>query len=50
MHVATREAETKTDLDIGEFLRINKALRGFKGKIVNNLAKLSELYKQLARD
>ena len=33
-----------------EFLGIDKALRSFKGEIVNNLAKLSELDRQLDRD
>ena len=50
VHVVTREAATNTDLDMREFLWIDKALRHFKGKIVNNLAKLSELDKQLNRD
>ena len=50
VHVATREAATNTDLDMQEFLGIDKALRSFKGEIVNNLAKLSELDKQLDRD
>ena len=50
VHVATREAATNTNLDMREFLGIDKALRSFKGEIVNNLAKLSELDKQLDRD
>ena len=50
VHVLTREAATNTELDMREFLGIDKALRSFKGKIVNNLAKLSEVDKQLNRD
>ena len=33
VHVATREAATNTDLDMREFLGIDKALRRFKGKL-----------------
>ena len=50
VHVATREASTNTDLDIRDIFRIDKALRNVQGEIVNNLAKLSELDKQLDRD
>ena len=50
VHVATREAATNTDLDMQEFLGIDKALRRVQGEIINNTAKLSELDKQLDRD
>ena len=50
VHVATREAATNTDLDMQEFLGIDKALRRVQGEIINNTAKLSELDKQLACD
>ena len=50
VHVATREVATNTDLDMQEFLGIDKALRRVQGEIINNAAKLSELDKQLARD
>ena len=50
VHVATREAATNTDLDMQEFIGIDKTLTLFKGQIVNNLAKLSELDKQLDCD
>ena len=50
VHIATREAATNTDLDMREFLRIDKALRRVQGEIINNTAKLSELDKQLDRD
>ena len=48
MHVATKEAATNTDLDMEEFLGIDKALRRVQGEIINNTAKLSELDKQLS--
>ena len=50
VHVATREAATNTDLDMREFLGIDKALRRVQGEIINNTSKLSELDKTLARD
>ena len=50
VHVATREATTNTDLDMREFLGIDKALRRVQGEIINNTAKLFELDKQLDRD
>ena len=50
VHIATREAATNTDLDMREFLGIDKALRRVQGEIINNTAKLSELDKKLARD
>ena len=37
VHVATREAATNTDLDMREFLGIDKALRRVQGEIMNNL-------------
>ena len=50
VHVATREAATNTNLDMREFLGIDKDLRRVQGEIFNNAAKLSELDKQLALD
>ena len=50
VHIATREASTNTDLDMREFLGIDKALRRVQGEIINNTSKLSELDKKLARD
>ena len=50
VHVATRESATNTDIDMREFLGIDKALRRVQGEIINNTAKLSELDKKLARD
>ena len=47
VHLATKEAVTNTDLDMREFLGIDKALRRFKSAVVNNLAKVLELDKQL---
>ena len=46
VHVATREAATNTDLDMKEFLGIDKALKHIQGEITNNAAKLSVLDNQ----
>ena len=37
IHVKTREASQKTDLDMREFLGINKALQSIEGELLNNL-------------
>ena len=51
VHIATREAATNTDLDMREFLGIDKALRRVTGRDYQQYCtKLSELDKQLARD
>ena len=50
VHIATREAATNTDIDMKEFLGIDKALRRVQGEIINNTAKLSEIDKELASD
>ena len=50
VHIATREAATNTDLDMREFLGIDKALRRVKGEIINNAPKVNELDKQLDHD
>ena len=58
IHVKTREASQNTDLDMREFLGIDKALQGIKCEILNNTSKLTEnnkriqgqINKQLYRD
>ena len=51
VHVAQQGKQQPTlILTCENFSRIDKALRSFKGEIVNNLAKLSEVDKQLNRD
>ena len=48
VHVVKREAATNTDLNMREFLGIDKALRRFQDEITNNACSwLSELDKQL---
>ena len=41
IHVKTREASQDNDLDMREFLGIDKALQSIHGELVNNTSKLS---------
>ena len=50
IHIKTREASQNTDLDMREFLGIDKALQSINGELRNNTAKLSELDKRIKRD
>ena len=40
IHIKTREASQNTDLDLQEFLGIDKALQSIQGELVNNTSKL----------
>ena len=50
IHVKTREASQNTDLDMREFLGIDKALQGIQGERLNNTSKLTEISKRMVRD
>ena len=50
IHVETREASRNTDLDMREFLGINKALQSIQGELLNNTSKLTEIDKSIKRD
>ena len=50
IHVKTREASQNTDLDMQEFLVINKALQSIQSKLLNNTSKLTEINKRIKRD
>ena len=43
LHIVTRQASTNTDLDMREFLGIDKALQRIQGELTNNVSKLSEI-------
>ena len=45
IHVQTREASQNTDLDMREFLGIDKALQRIHGELLNNTSKLTEINK-----
>ena len=50
IHVKTRETSQKTDLDMREFLGIDKALQSIQGEFLNNTSKLTEINKRMDRD
>ena len=50
IHAKTREASQNTDLDMREFLGINKALQNIQGELLNNTSKLTEIDKRIKRD
>ena len=50
IHVKTREASQNTDLDMREFLGIDKTLQGIPGELLNNTSKLTEINKRIQRD
>ena len=47
IHVKTREASQNTDLDMREFLGIDKALQSIQGELLNNTSKLTEINKSI---
>ena len=49
VHVKKREALQNTDLDMREFLGIDKALQSIQGELLNNTSKLTD-YKRIKRD
>ena len=50
IHVKTREASQNIDLDMREFLGIDKALQNTQDEIVKNTSKLIEIDKHIKRD
>ena len=50
IHIKTREASQNTDLDMREFLGIDKALQSIQGELANNTSKLTEIDKRIKRD
>ena len=50
IHFKTREASQNTDLDMREFLGIDKALRSIQGELLNNTSTLTEINKRKKRD
>ena len=43
IHVKTREASQNTDLDMQEFLGIDKALKSIEDELLNNTSKLTKI-------
>ena len=50
IHIKTREASQNTDLDMREFLAIDKVLQSIQGELLNNTTKLTEINKHIERD
>ena len=50
IHIKTREASQTTNLDMREFLGIDKALQSIQGELLNNTSKLTEINKNIKRD
>ena len=50
IHVKTRDASQNTDLDMREFLAIDKALQSIQGELLHNASKLTEIDKHIKRD
>ena len=50
IHVKTRKASQNTDLDMREFLGIDKTLQSIQGELLNNTSKLTEINKRIKRD
>ena len=50
IHLKTREASQNTELDMRQFLVIDKALKSMQGELVNSTSKLTEIDKRIQRD
>ena len=50
IHVKTREASQNTDLDMREFLRVDKSLQSIQGELLNNTSKLTDINKRVEID
>ena len=50
IHVKTREASQNTNLDMREFLGIDKSLQSMQGELLNNTSKLTEIDQRIKRD
>ena len=50
IHAKTREVSQKTDLDMREFLGIDKALQSIHGELLNDTSKLTEINERIKRD
>ena len=50
IHAKAREASQNTNLDMPEFLGIDKALQGIQGELLNNTSKLTEINERIKKD
>ena len=49
IYFKTREVSQNTDLDMWEFLGIDKSLQSIQGELLNNTSKLTEISKRIKR-
>ena len=49
IHIKTQEASQNTNLDMREFLGIDKALQSIQDELLNNTSKLTEINKRIKR-
>ena len=49
IYIKTREASQNTNLDMREFLGIDKALQSIQDELLNNTSKLTEINKRIKR-
>ena len=49
IHVKTQKASQNTDLDMREFLGIDKALQSIQGEVLKNTSKLTEINKRIKK-
>ena len=50
IHVKTREASQNTNLDMREFLGVNKVLQCIQGQLLKNTSKLTEINQRIKKD
>ena len=50
IHIKTREAAQQTNIDMREFLAIDRALQSIQGELLNNSLKLTEIDKRIKMD
>ena len=50
IQIKTREASKNTDLDMGEFLGIDKALQSIQRDLLNNTSKRTKVNERIERD
>ena len=50
IHVKTRKASQYTDLDMREFLGVDKSLQSIQAELLNNTSELTEINKRIQKD
>ena len=50
IHIKIRKASQNTNLDMREFLGINKAVQSIQAELLNNTSKLTEINKSIEKD